>query len=212
MPDSSAPDPAASAEPASPAQGDQAASAGTSDETAIKDPKAFLAAYERMKIDAASARSELKKLQAAQQQAEEAKLSDTERLSKRTAQLEAELEQEREDRREAATRYEVERKAVKLGIVDPDAAIKLLDWTAVEYDADGKPLDIEKALTALVKAKPYLAASQSPGIPSNPTNPARAAANSGEARIWTQAEIAQPGIWEQHREAITQAMREGRVR
>jgi hypothetical protein len=120
--------------------------------------------------EAAAHRTEAQALKKAQQEAENAKLSESEKLTKRAAQLEAELEAERLDRRDTINRYEVQLQASKLGIVDPDAAVKLLDWATVEYREDGSPKNIDQALAALVKAKPYLV-----GAPpaAGATNPAR---------------------------------------
>jgi hypothetical protein len=58
--------------------------------------------------------------------------------------------------------------AVRAGVVDPDAAQKLLDWESVEKGAS-----IEDAMAALVTAKPWLLAKQVPTAPAgSPTNPA----------------------------------------
>ena len=56
------------------------------------------------------------------------------------------MEAERLDRRDTVNRYEVRLQASRLGIVDPEAAEKLLDWAAVEYDDHGSPKNLEKAL------------------------------------------------------------------
>ncbi len=63
--------------------------------------------------------------------------------------------------RETVTRMEIERQARKLGIVDEDAAHRLLDAARIEYDGDGKPANIETLLKDLAKAKPYLVAQAS---------------------------------------------------
>lgn len=43
-------------------------------------------------------------------------------------------------------------------LVDPDAAARLIDRSAIEYDDAGKPTNIGPLLDALVKEKPYLKA------------------------------------------------------
>lgn len=129
-----------------------------------------LAALAATRREAAQHRTEAAALKKEKADAETAKLSATEKLSKRAQQLEAELEQERENRRDVTTRYEVQLKAAAMGIVDPDAAAKLLDWSMVEFADDGSPKNIQDALAALVKAKPYLV--QGPPA-AGATNPSR---------------------------------------
>lgn len=57
--------------------------------------------------------------------------------------------------------YEVMLAAGKLGIVDPDAAFKLLDTSKLEFNKEGKPTNTEQLLRDLVKEKPWLAGSGS---------------------------------------------------
>lgn len=72
----------------------------------------------------------------------------------------AELEQRHTElsskQKELITQYEVGLAAGKLGIVDPDAAYRLLDLAKLEYGEDNKPTNVEKVLGELVKSKPYL--------------------------------------------------------
>lgn len=172
--------PAAGAPPAAApaAQGTAAAPAGAPDDNPIKDPRAFLAAYERTKAELASSKAELQKLQDAQ-------LTETQRLAKDKERAEAERDQLREDLRDKVNRYEVQLQANKLGIIDPEAAVKLLDWSSLEYGEDGAPKNVEAALKALLVAKPYLAAQAAPPAP-GATNPAR---NHSQGKL-TQADIA----------------------
>lgn len=51
--------------------------------------------------------------------------------------------------------------AGKIGIVDPEAASALLDWSSISDPEDSK--SVEKALKDLVKDKPYLAGSTAGG-------------------------------------------------
>jgi hypothetical protein len=54
-------------------------------------------------------------------------------------------------------RYEVMLAAQGLSVIDLDAAYRLLDPAALEFDATtGKPTNVDKALKDLIKAKPYL--------------------------------------------------------
>ena len=56
-----------------------------------------------------------------------------------------------------ALQSEIVSESARLGIVDADAAYKLLDKTAIEYDEAGKPRNVEALLRELLKSKPYLA-------------------------------------------------------
>lgn len=47
-------------------------------------------------------------------------------------------------------------------IVDPDAAARLIDTSALEYDEVGKPKNVDALLDALVKDKPYLKSGTTP--------------------------------------------------
>lgn len=123
--------------------------------------------------EAASHRTKLTALEKAQQEAEAAKLSDLEKATKERDTLKAELDAERQDRRDRINRYEVQLAAGRLGIVDPEAAVKLLDWDSLEYSEDGSPKGVDAALRKLLAAKPYLAGQQQAGAPpANTTNPA----------------------------------------
>jgi len=140
-----------------------------------------LAALERTRREHAGTRSRLTTLERQQQEADAAKLSDLEKAQRERDTIKAELEAERLERREAINRYEVQIAASRLGIVDPDAAAKLLDWDTLEYAEDGSPRGVEKALQALIKARPWLAGQQAqpPGPQANPANPARRNGNPG---------------------------------
>lgn len=102
---------------------------------------------------------------------EDAKLSETQKLQKQVADAEAEKKAAAQRERERTAKYEVMLAAQKAGIVDADAAYKLLDLDTLEFDEKGNPKGIDAALKELLKAKPYLA-----GIPATAagaaTNPA----------------------------------------
>ncbi len=158
--------------------------------------------------EATAQMKELEQLRAEKKAADEAKLSEQERQANRIKQLEAEVEHERTERQERTNRYEVQLHAAKLGIVDPEAAVKLLDWGQLEYDADGRPSDVDKALKQLVKDRPYLAGAPAAQVAA--TNGATRASTPG-SRVYTAAELADRAFYVAHRDDIVKAMREGRV-
>jgi hypothetical protein len=76
------------------------------------------------------------------------------------------------ERQSLAARLAVERAARRLGIVDEDAAYRLLDASALEAGPDGRPRDIDAALRELMKQRPWLAG-ESPIDSTSVTNPQR---------------------------------------
>src|SRR5579875_1764872 len=135
--------------------------------------------------------AQLKAYQDKEQAERDAQLSEVERAKKQYADLQARHEQEVANYRERLVRYEVERTALSLNIVDPDAAARLIDWSELEFDEDGTPRNARKLLEQLVKAKPYLIKAEPPQqaaptpAQSAPTPPVPAvpAMNPGRAQI-----------------------------
>ena len=99
---------------------------------------------------------------------DDADKSELQKAVEKTAQLEKERESWASKQKETAAQYDVALKAAKLGIIDPDAAWKLLDKKALEYGADDNPTNTEQLLQAMLKDKPYLA-----GGGSSAGNPAK---------------------------------------
>ena len=137
----------------------------------------FDAAYVRkLRAEAAEYRKRLRELERALKQHEEEKLSETERLRLRLAELEKELGEREVRMREHTLRYETMLRARELGIVDPEAAYRLLDLAEVEYDETGRPTNLERLLRELVRKRPYLV-----GSTASATNPSRTTVSLEEA-------------------------------
>jgi hypothetical protein len=189
----------------------------------IKDPGALLRSYRALQAAEKTQRNRLAQLEAAAKRAEDAKLSDQERLQKRVAELESQQQNAAKAAQEKVLRYEVQLQAARLNIVDPDAAAKLLDMSQVSYDADGQPQGVEAALAALIDAKPYLvsatgAGSQgargaAPATPASasPTNPATRSSTATATRRYSQAELTDRDFYLANRDDIIRAQREGRI-
>jgi hypothetical protein len=125
-----------------------------------------------------------------------------EELARRIAELEAQLLALQEERQQVLVRASVDRAAARLGIVDPDAAYKLLDLAAVEYDEQGRPTNVEQLLERLVQERPYLRAQVV--SPANPEQPR----GSREIRREDLLDPRQPIDWAE----VMRAVREGRLR
>jgi hypothetical protein len=80
-------------------------------------------------------------------------------LQEQLADRERELEQLRSSHRQALViNSAIGQSASKLGVVDLDAATKLIDRSALEFDDSGNPQNVEQLVEGLVQDKPYLAA------------------------------------------------------
>lgn len=112
----------------------------------------------------------------AERQAKEAQLSEIERTTKKYQELQSQHDTYVKSMQERIVRYEVEKEAGKLGIIDPDAATKLLDWSQIEYEEDGTPKNADKLLAALVKQRPWLKPAQASPEPEKTEQNAPAAA------------------------------------
>lgn len=122
-----------------------------------------------------SLRKRLRDIEAQLKQREEAELSEQERANRRMVEMQAELDATRNRARDAALRATIAQEASAHGIVDADAAARLLDTTGLEYDDEaGAWIGVPDALRALVLERPWLV--QTGGVPAkdaNPANPAR---------------------------------------
>lgn len=105
--------------------------------------------------------------------------------------------QEREEFEQERTQFRLERGMAQVGaelkLVDPDAALWLLDWNQIDFDDEGKPTNLKPLTEALIKEKPYLVAAVTtpPATPVAPTIGASAgAAVAGPAPSLTAQELA----------------------
>lgn len=161
----------------------------------------------RLRAEAAEYRRKLRELESKVKADEEAKMTEHERLQKRLAELERKEIEYQQFLQARTLEYEVKLHAAKLGIVDPDAAYRLIDISQVEFGEDGKPTNIERVLKDLVVRKPYLAGIGSGSV--SPTNPAQGRI-SGQ-QVFTRSQLRDPKFFAANRDAIMQAMREGRI-
>lgn len=121
------------------------------------------AELERTRREAANYRTRLREAEAKVRAHEDAQLSEMER-AQREAREAAQREREaREELKAVRTRTEIERAATKLGIVDADAAARLLDQGTLDFDERGALKNVEAVLRDLVRERPYLLATRRPG-------------------------------------------------
>lgn len=130
----------------------------------------FDSAYvKELRQEAADYRRKLREAETRLKTLDDAQLSEAEKAQKRIAELEQQATEAKAQLAERALKFDVQAAATKLGIVDADAAYRLLDVKALELADDGTPKNVEAALRALVAAKPYLLGQAATAA----TNPAR---------------------------------------
>jgi hypothetical protein len=94
----------------------------------------------------------------------------TETPEDEAARLRDEVAQLREVRAEAIVQRVVYAEAPRLGLIDAEIAVKLLDRSLLVFDDEGRPLNVMEALEVLAKSSPYLT-----GVQPQPTDPYRVA-------------------------------------
>lgn len=136
-------------------------------------------------------RKRVRELESRLKEREEAELSEQERSQRRMVEMEQELEQSRVQLRDTRLRAAIASEAPKLGIVDVDAATRLLDTSALDYDDDGGWSGVGDALRDLTHERPWLVSNQVPAADANTANPARPRKRLTQAALkdMTQAEI-----------------------
>lgn len=122
------------------------------------------------KAELSATKKRLEELEKERQEREDAEKSELERAQARAEAAEKAAEDAAERVKATETRTAIILEASKLNIVDPDAAYTLLDKSEIEYDEDGKPRNVDKALKSLIESKPYLVAQKSDksGVPESP--------------------------------------------
>ena len=139
----------------------------------IRNPDAYRASQEaaRYRTELKAAQARLAEFEAAKRAAEEAQMSELEKAQRRISEYQQQEAQWQQERQEWRIAQAVQMHAARLGIVDVDAASRLLDTAALEYDESGQPTNAEALLTAMLEQRPWLRGAQTP--PAAPTSPAQ---------------------------------------
>lgn len=126
------------------------------------------AELERARREAAKYRTQLRSVEQKLAEYEQAKLTDQEKLAKRAEEAEkraAELEQRY---RETVIENQIIAAAQRANVIDVEAVARLIDRSQLTVDENGRAVNVEEAVKALLKQKPYLLAA-SGGQASNPS-------------------------------------------
>ena len=126
----------------------------------------------KLRSEAQSLRKRMKAYEDAEKAAQEAALSEAEKSAKRAQEAEARIKQYQDQLVTAQVKLAAQEK----GIIDPELAALAVQKT-LELDDDGMPTNLDEALDALIKNKPYLVpASSVPEQPATPAQPGQAPA------------------------------------
>jgi len=163
-----------------------AAQEAANSETQVVEEERFDTEYVRkLRAEAAEYRKRLRELEGKVKADEEAKMTEQEKLQKRLAELERKETEYQQTLQARTLEYEVKLHAAQLGIVDAEAAYKLVDLAEIEFDENGKPINIDNVLRDLISKKSWLVA----GARSSPTNPARSRLTIDDIKRMSEAEI-----------------------
>ncbi len=129
----------------------------------IQNPAAKAAADEaaRYRTQLRDAQKLIADFQAKEKAAADAQLSEVERAQKQAAEWQQKHADTTRAMQERIIGLTIQLQASKLNIIDPDAAVKLMDWSQLEFDDDGTPTNADKVLADMVKVRPYLVAAPS---------------------------------------------------
>jgi len=121
----------------------------------------------KYRTSAKDAGKQVEDLSAQLKEHDDAEKSEVERLTAEKTALEQTLKDRDAAIVEQTIRTAVERAAAKAGVINPDAAYKLIDRGDLEYE-DGKVVGVDKALKTLLKNEPYLVKSDATPPPPDP--------------------------------------------
>lgn len=129
------------------------AASGTEDVATLRSQ------LDELRRESAASRKETKRLQEAAQAAEDAKLTETERITKENAELKRANEELLARDKETRLSTAIVAAATRLGFRSPEIASKLLDRSTIDLAEDGHPRNLDRLLGEILKAEPYLARS-----------------------------------------------------
>jgi len=99
--------------------------------------------------------------------------------------------------------------AAKLGVIDPAAAIKLMDQSSITVSDDGTISGVEDAVKALQQSSPYLFKTPAQGsVGDGNTNPGN---GNNAATEFTYSQIQDLEFYKKNQAAIDKAVAEGRI-
>lgn len=134
----------------------KAQAAGATGESGTVQADAMLLELAELRKEAAKYRTENKRLTDAQKAADDAKLSEADRLQRQLDELKAQNADLLAREKESIFQRAATAAATKLGFRNPDLAARLLDRSSVDFNDAGQPRNLERLLGEVLKAEPYL--------------------------------------------------------
>lgn len=159
----------------------------------------------KVRSEAASLRKRLKSFEDEKAAAEEARLSESERLQKRLADAERDRDDATRALQEQRVTSAIVTSATKFGFNDPEDAIRQIDHASIEFGSDGAPTNVDGLLEAIARAKPYF-------VRGRGSADAGAQSPASSSRIYTRAQLADVAFFEANKADILAAHAEGRIR
>jgi hypothetical protein len=155
------------------------------------------------------AQKKLKEIESNKTKEEEDRLKKQGEYQKLAEQKEAEANTLREELQQNRIDNKLTLEASKLGVIDIDALLKLVDRTKITFDANGTLTGVEDALKTLQESKAYLfgkGTTNRVGSPSNPGNQ-----NTGELKRFKMSELQNPEFYRANEKDILASINAGLV-
>lgn len=199
-------DPKQNEKPSAPDVQDTKSGEKAFDESVFDDPRLWT--HPRFKsLNERAKKAEI--LEKAQAEAEEKRLAD----AKKFEELATKRAQERDEIQSKYTSQlqnnRIITEASKIGVVDIDTVLQLVDRTAITINDDGSVSGVEQALQALLTAKPFLKGkgSQAPiGSPSSPGDDANT-----DIKTFKLSQLNDPAFFREHEKEIEAAYKAGKI-
>jgi len=126
---------------------------------------------------------ELEELRRWREEQERQALTEEERFQLEYQETQQRLEEEAARAAEYQLQYEVALRAGRMGIKDPQDAVRLLNWDRLEFDERGEVANMDDVLKELLEQKPYLRGAMPAITPQVETNPSAERAPGAELTI-----------------------------
>ena len=167
-----------------------------------RSPEDFESEIAKLRKESAAYRNKDKELDQLKADTEVANLNDLEKAQKRATAA----EQQAATYRDRIASQEVRLRALEKGFADPTDAMDMLR-TSLQYDDDGMPKDLDDALDALLKAKPYLkrpeaAAAKAAPSSGGATNPSKSTTSQAQPITWDLIAKLTPAQYDERRNEI----------
>ena len=148
---------------------DQESTEEQNEQQSTLDQAALAAELKKVRSEAASYRTKLRKAEEADEARKKSEMTETERLKAELQEAQTKAVEAEKQAAETVLRMSVVSAAAKAGFNDPSDAWGMIDHATLEVSEDGTVTGVDEAIAGLLKGKPYLAKTTKGTI--TPTNP-----------------------------------------